>query len=156
MTKRTILRHARRLSLLLMALSLAACGGREADAGDRPDEPAATGVDRDDRDHVQEPAGEPDPELAPRGEQLFAAKACVGCHTIGKGRLTGPDLAGVTERRSRVWTLAMITNPDSMLKNDATARQLFMEYATPMANMNVSPDEARALYEYLRAQGSAQ
>lgn len=91
-----------------------------------------------------------DRALADRGKELFQAKACVGCHTIGGGRLTGPDLAGVTERREYGWVIAMITNPDSMVRTDATARRLFAEYMTPMANMGVTPDEARALYEYLR------
>jgi len=44
----------------------------------------------------------------------------------------------------------MITNPDSMLRVDPTARQLLAEIGTPMANMAVPKDEARALYEYLR------
>ena len=32
------------------------------------------------------------------GQQTFQS-VCVSCHTIGKGKLVGPDLAGVTERR---------------------------------------------------------
>jgi mono/diheme cytochrome c family protein len=99
------------------------------------------------------PSGPVDHELAERGESLFRAKGCNGCHTIGGGRLTGPDLAGVTERREFGWTLAMITKPDSMIKADPTARQLFAEYMTPMLNMNITPDEARAIYEYLRGEG---
>ena len=99
------------------------------------------------------PSGPVDHELADRGESLFRAKGCNGCHTIGGGRLTGPDLAGVTERREYGWALAMITKPDSMIKTDPTARQLFAEYMTPMLNMNITPDEARAIYEYLRGEG---
>ena len=33
------------------------------------------------------------------GEQLFQA-SCVVCHSIGDGTRIGPDLAGVTEKRS--------------------------------------------------------
>jgi mono/diheme cytochrome c family protein len=96
------------------------------------------------------PSGPIDAQLAQHGESVFRAKGCNGCHTIGRGRLTGPDLAGVTERREYGWVLAMITKPDSMIKSDPTARQLFSEYMTPMLNMNITPDEARAIYEYLR------
>ena len=39
----------------------------------------------------------PDP-----GEQIFQA-TCFACHTIGGGRLVGPDLAGVHERLSQEW-----------------------------------------------------
>lgn len=98
--------------------------------------------------------GETDQALASQGETLFQAKACVGCHTIGGGRLSGPDLQGVADRREMEWIVAMISNPDSMLREDATARELLAEYATPMANMNVSREEARAIYAYLKQEGS--
>jgi hypothetical protein len=39
-----------------------------------------------------------------------------------------------------------------MIKADPTARQLFAEYMTPMLDMNISSDEARAIYEYLRGE----
>ncbi len=96
------------------------------------------------------PTGPIDPALVAQGEQLFTTKACVGCHTIGQGKLTGPDLQGITERRAFGWTMAMITNPDSMLRNDEQARALLREYMTPMTNMAVTADEARAIYEFLR------
>ena len=46
----------------------------------------------------------------------------------------------------------MITKPDSMIKADSTARQLFAEYMTPMLNLGVTREEARAVYEYLRGE----
>lgn len=100
---------------------------------------------------VQQPAGEVDMELAARGGELFTKKGCVACHKIGEGRLVGPDLMGVTERRSYEWIYAMVTAPDSMLQNDSTAKALFVEYFTPMPDQKVQPDEGQALYEYLRA-----
>ena len=98
-----------------------------------------------------EPAGAIDQELVSQGEDLFTGRGCVACHKIGEGRLVGPDLAGVTDRRSFNWIYSMITNPDSMLQSDSTAQRLFAEYFTPMPNQKVQPEEARALYEYLRA-----
>jgi mono/diheme cytochrome c family protein len=100
---------------------------------------------------VEQPAGEVDMELATRGGELFTQKGCVACHKIGEGRLVGPDLMGVTERRSFEWIYAMVTTPDSMLQNDSTAKALFAEYFTPMPDQKVQPDEGQALYEYLRA-----
>ncbi|MCG3148291.1 MAG: hypothetical protein PCFJNLEI_01734 [Verrucomicrobiae bacterium] len=40
---------------------------------------------------------------------------CVSCHTIGGGRLTGPDLKGVTQRKDRDWLQAFILNPQSKI-----------------------------------------
>lgn len=134
---------------LTAALAFPACGGEPgaesaATQGEQADPAAqqATGP--------ATPTGPIDQALAQRGEEAFRAKSCVGCHTIGGGRLTGPDLQGVTERRPFDWTIAMIVNPDSMIKEDATARQLFAEYMTPMLNVGVTPEEARAIYEFLR------
>ncbi|MBI3982759.1 MAG: cytochrome c [Gemmatimonadetes bacterium] len=99
---------------------------------------------------VVAPTGPVDSVLAERGKTSFQMKGCIGCHTIGGGKLTGPDLQGVTERREFAWVMAMVLNPDSMLKTDPVARQLFAQYMTPMVNMGVSREEARALFEYLR------
>jgi mono/diheme cytochrome c family protein len=96
------------------------------------------------------PAGEINAEMARRGESLFQSEGCNGCHTVGGGRLTGPDLQGVTERRSLDWFVAMVIDPDSMLREDPAARELFAEYMTPMMNIGATADEAASLYEYLR------
>jgi mono/diheme cytochrome c family protein len=95
-------------------------------------------------------AGEVDAALATQGEALMSARGCTACHTVGGGRLVGPDLAGVTERRSAEFVVAMIVNPDSMLANDATAKELLGQYFTPMSNQGVTVEDARALLEYFR------
>jgi mono/diheme cytochrome c family protein len=94
--------------------------------------------------------GDVDAALATQGEALMSARGCTACHTVGGGRLVGPDLAGVTERRSAEFIMAMIVNPDSMLANDATARELLGQYFTPMSNQGVTPEDSRALLEYFR------
>lgn len=95
-----------------------------------------------------------DPEtarLAEQGEQLFSSNACMSCHTIGYGKLTGPDLQGVTERRSPEWVIAMITHPDSMTQYDAQAKQLLAEHnGVQMPNLNLSAEQARALHAYIQ------
>lgn len=54
---------------------------------------------------------------------------CAGCHTIGGGRLTGPDLKNVTKRRDREWLLRMIPDPKRMLESgDPTFAELYKEY----------------------------
>ncbi len=50
---------------------------------------------------------------------------CASCHTIGGGRLTGPDLKGAPERRDRDWMIRFITDPKAVIDSgDAYARKL--------------------------------
>lgn len=101
---------------------------------------------------MEAPTGEINAALAGQGEGFFQSKACVGCHTVGGGRMIGPDLQGVTSSRTYEWITAMIMRPDSMVQNDAEAQALLEEYGTPMTPMGVSAEEAHAIYEYLRQQ----
>jgi len=140
--------------LLAISAALALCtscsGGAE---GDDDASPSTAQPGAQETAPSAEPTGDVDQQLADRGESLFQSKGCIGCHTVGSGRLTGPDLKGVTERREFSWMAAMMMNPDSMIKEDAVARQLLAEYMTPMMNMGVTADETRAIYEYLRRAG---
>ena len=45
----------------------------------------------------------------------FFQQNCVSCHTIGGGRLTGPDLKGVEERRDRRWLVEFMLDPPAMI-----------------------------------------
>lgn len=45
----------------------------------------------------------------------FFRQNCASCHTIGSGRLTGPDLKGVLERRDRPWLERFVRNPRAVL-----------------------------------------
>ncbi|MEX2116905.1 MAG: cytochrome c [Bacteroidota bacterium] len=40
---------------------------------------------------------------------------CMSCHTIGGGRLTGPDLKNVDERKDRDWLVRFITDPRAVI-----------------------------------------
>lgn len=40
---------------------------------------------------------------------------CASCHTIGGGRLTGPDLKDVTGRKDREWLRSYILNPQAKI-----------------------------------------
>lgn len=137
---------------VVLALTVAACGGGAGDGA-----AGGTAETEDARSArsslpVQQPTGPVDEELAERGEELFQTRGCVACHTVGQGKRVGPDLRGVTERRDFEWMYHMVTNPDSMLRSDSTARSLLGEYFTPMADQNVQPEQFRALYEYLRSE----
>lgn len=78
------------------------------------------------------------------GEQTFA-RICKACHTIGQGRLVGPDLAGVTARRSREWIVSFVQSSQAMIKSgDADAVALFQEYNELIMPDN-SLDEAQVM-----------
>lgn len=88
--------------------------------------------------------------LAAVGERDFRSRACIACHKVGEGRFVGPDLAGVTRRRSYEWFRSMVANPDSMIRNDSTATALWRQFATPMTDQRAKPGQIRSIWEYLR------
>jgi len=87
-----------------------------------------------------------DATKAAAGAEVFKAK-CSACHKIEE-RYIGPALAGVTERRKPEWILNMIMNPEEMVKEDPTAKALFVEYLAPMTNQNVPREDAEAILAY--------
>ena len=92
--------------------------------------------------------GDIDEAMVAKGEEVYKAK-CTACHKISK-RFVGPGLKGVTERRTPEWIMNMILNPELMVAENATAKALLAEYSAPMANQNLTEEEARAILEYLR------
>jgi len=85
-------------------------------------------------------------ELATHGKTVFETN-CTACHKLDK-RFIGPAITGVTNRRSPEWIMNMVLNPELMVKENDAAKQLLMEYMSPMANQNLTEDEARAVLEY--------
>jgi mono/diheme cytochrome c family protein len=94
-----------------------------------------------------------DPKVIAEGQELFAAKGCIGCHKVGGGKLVGPDLKGVTARRDQKWVSKMILAPDVMTKEDDVARQLLATHMVQMPNQGVDPSkELPLLLAYLKSQ----
>jgi mono/diheme cytochrome c family protein len=91
-------------------------------------------------------------KAADSGEQIFQSR-CTACHTIGKGKLVGPDLAGVTSRREESWLIRQIKEPDSLVaENDPVAMQLLQEAnGVPMVSLGLSDAEVAAVIAYLKA-----
>lgn len=92
---------------------------------------------------------EADEAQAKEGEKLFSSKGCTACHTFGK-KMSGPDLAGVSMRRTALWMENQILHPDVMVKEDPIARQLFAAHALQMPNQGLTRAEALAVIEYLK------
>lgn len=52
---------------------------------------------------------------APPEAAAFFRQNCTSCHTIGGGRLVGPDLKHVGERKDAAWLERFVANPPAML-----------------------------------------
>ncbi len=98
-----------------------------------------------------EVAGLPTPDT---GTYVFQSR-CSACHTIGKGDMVGPDLAGVTSRRERSWLVRYLRAPDQMLaEKDPIATALSAKYKNvTMPNLRLSDGEIAVLLSFLEAQG---
>lgn len=87
------------------------------------------------------------------GASLFQSKTCSACHSIGKGRLVGPDLKDVTQRRSEAWLLSFIKSPQSMINSDPDAKALAADYGgTVMADQNLTDAEIKSILAYITEQ----
>lgn len=89
-------------------------------------------------------------DAANKGKELFQNKGCVACHTIGKGKLTGPDLKGVTERREGEWLEKWLTSPETMILTDPIAKELLKEFFVPMPNQGLTEEDIEAILTYFK------
>ena len=90
-----------------------------------------------------------DQNMATHGADVFK-KMCTACHKVGK-KFIGPAPNGILERRTPEWVMNMILDPEGMVQNDPLAKKLLIEFnGSPMANQNLTQDEARAVLEYFR------
>ncbi len=91
-------------------------------------------------------------QAAESGQQIFQ-DTCAPCHTIGKGKLVGPDLVGVTSRREESWLKRQIKDPESLIdENDPIALQLLKESDDmPMPPPDLNDEEVAAVIAYLKS-----
>jgi len=90
-----------------------------------------------------------DQALATKGKDIYD-KMCTACHRADK-KFIGPPPTGIMSKRTPEWVMNMILNPEEMVKEDPLAKKLLMEFnGSPMANQNLTEDEARAVLEYFR------
>lgn len=97
------------------------------------------------------------------GESYFKTN-CQACHTVGEGDRIGPDLAGVSKRRSLEWIVKFTQYPSGMIngdeeepgyeKPDPVAVKLYALYK-PMMMTEFDLDETKmkAILKYIDAQG---
>ncbi|MGB2397752.1 MAG: c-type cytochrome [Flavobacteriaceae bacterium] len=90
-----------------------------------------------------------DQTMLAEGASAFKQK-CTACHKV-KGKLIGPSMEAIYERRHPAWVMNMLLNPTQMVKEDPIGIALLKEYNNVlMINQNLTQEEARAIVEYLR------
>ena len=89
------------------------------------------------------------------GPATMFARNCSGCHSYGRGVKVGPDLKGVTARRTRSWLHRFIRSSRSVIRaNDAVAVDLFRRFKQQqMPDWNLSDTQIDALLDYFASGG---
>ena len=90
-----------------------------------------------------------DATMAAAGEKVFTVK-CASCHKLTDERLVGPGFTGVTGRHTADWIMNFATNPDPMINKDPKAQAMLELCLVRMPNQNLSDDDARNVYEFMR------
>jgi mono/diheme cytochrome c family protein len=83
------------------------------------------------------------------GEQLF--QQCKACHSIGQGKLLGPDLLDMSKRHDANWLKNFIKSSQTMVKiGDAEAVAIFEEYnKLVMIDYNLPDADINAIIKYV-------
>jgi mono/diheme cytochrome c family protein len=140
---------------LFLTVLLTACGdggedGKAAKEALTPAERAAA-LDRGPR---AAQALKLDESLAERGANLFEAKSCSDCHTLGEAEIA-PDLLEVMEKRTQAWLTMQIIQPEWMSQNDAITRQLVDQYGMDMADLGIPEADVEPILHFLLRESRA-
>lgn len=90
-----------------------------------------------------------DVEKAKAGKAIVDVK-CSSCHKMTDEKLVGPGWKGVTQRHKPEWIMNFITNVDEMLTKDPKAQAMLEICLVRMPNQNLTDDDARNVYEFMR------
>lgn len=152
------------LTISLLALIIASCGGNKENKTPENSGPISNG-DEGNKIENGNPAYDPNrgegkfkdvqvdvklnTTMAEAGNKTFDVK-CSSCHKLTDEKLVGPGWLGVTQRRQNAWIMNFITNTDEMLNKDPQAQAQLEICLVRMPNQSLSDDEARNLLEFMR------
>lgn len=88
-------------------------------------------------------------QTADKGQKVYDVK-CASCHRLNEERLVGPGWKDVTKRHTPEWIMNFVTNVDEMLAKDPKAQAQLEICLVRMPNQNLTDDDARSVYEYMR------
>jgi mono/diheme cytochrome c family protein len=87
---------------------------------------------------------------AQNGGEIFKSN-CSSCHTVGKGKLVGPDLSGVYNTKSMDWLKSFIRSSQGMVKSgDKDAVALFNEFKIPMPDNNLTDQQITSIIDFIK------
>ena len=96
-----------------------------------------------------------DKAMADAGKKVYDVK-CASCHKLSDEKLVGPGWKGSTERHTAAWIMNFVTNVDEMLKKDPKAQAMLEICLVRMPNQNLTDEEARHVYEFMRKNDGVQ
>ena len=142
--------------LLIMAFG---CGGDDSSTSTGADKPKPKSMVADEPDPMENKGIGPisevklnanvDQAMAEKGKDIYN-RLCTACHKPTE-KFIGPAPKGALEPGPAEWGMNMILNPEQMVKEAPIAKKLLMEFnGSPMANQNLTQEEARAVLEYFR------
>jgi mono/diheme cytochrome c family protein len=85
-----------------------------------------------------------------QGELLFKQK-CTACHTVGGGKLIGPDLANMHVRRTEEWIIKFVQASQSVIKSgDTTALAVFNQHnKVVMPDQDLNANQIKSIIAYI-------
>jgi mono/diheme cytochrome c family protein len=98
-------------------------------------------------------AGTIAPQFPAQAATTFKQR-CTACHTFGNGTKVGPDLRGVTERRSREWLTRFVRSSSALIASgDPVAIALFAEFKGQRMPdwIDLTEKEVAGILDYLAA-----
>jgi cytochrome c2 len=87
--------------------------------------------------------------MAAKGQGIFDVK-CSACHKLTDEKLVGPGWKGVTSRHTPEWIMNFATNVEEMLNKDPKAQAQLEICLVRMPNQNLTDEDARSIYEFMR------
>ena len=95
-----------------------------------------------------------DQAKADAGRKTWVKFGCQGCHKIG-GKVGGPDLANLLDRRSVDWVTRWLKNTAQMQTTDSIGMALLKEWkGYKMPQMKVNDADIDNLLHYIQAESA--
>ena len=153
------------LAICVLAFTIASCGSKNDKEKTETNAPDTTTTATTETTENGNPSYDPkrgegkftnvelsqklDAAKAEAGDKVYSVK-CSSCHKLTDEKLVGPGWKDVTKRHSPEWIMNFVTNPDEMLDKDPKAQAMLEICLVRMPNQNLTDDDARNVYEFMR------